>query len=130
MATYAQVAINGGGTRLEMTRRILVLIGLLSPLRNGATLPELAQDVSLENGQVAERTVQRDLTLLMDMGLVVRTLDDGSRVGGKRYRWTWNRNGSWSNAVAAAAEQFAEYELESKPAPALKQHPWRAKGGV
>jgi hypothetical protein len=101
---YAAQAKRPDAVRGEMTLRMLVLIGLLSPLRHGATLSELTADVSLENGQVCERTIRRDLQILVDLGLVTAVTGEYYRI-----RWIWRREPP-AERLAVAAEQFAEID--------------------
>ena len=59
--------------------RILILIELLAPLRRGARVHELTQDVAEILGrQYSDRTIERDLTLLHELGIAERVRDEVS----------------------------------------------------
>jgi len=59
--------------------RILILVELLAPLRRGARVHELTQDVAEILGrQYSDRTIERDLTLLHELGIAERVRDEAS----------------------------------------------------
>ena len=68
------------GARLRTAERVLVLIGLLSPLRYGATYQDLLPDMAECGYPVCERTLKRDLAMLNRLGLA-------ERIECKRWRW-------------------------------------------
>ena len=80
-------------TRLRQLRRTLLIIELLAPLRYGATLSEIADDVREEIGiGYCDRTILRDLESLEQFGLVEYV--HGSRrwpapMVEQRSRWQW-----------------------------------------
>lgn len=72
----AEMQLHGKGVnRHEGVKRVLLLMELIQPLRRGATLKELYQDVSDELGQLSERTVWRDLSVLMALN-IINKVDD------------------------------------------------------
>lgn len=69
--------------RLLQVSRILMLIDLLAPLRYGATIADLVQDVSESMEQsFCDRTIRRDLNMLETLNVVQLTREyrNGSRL--------------------------------------------------
>ncbi len=66
--------------RLKRMERVLITIGLLSPLRYGSDCESLRRDLNDAGYAVCERTVWRDLLMLERIGMV-RKID--------RKRWQW-----------------------------------------
>ena len=97
------VRLRGAPHRQRQLARVLHLVDLLAPLRNGATLSELRHDLHDVVGvPVCERTVRRDLIVLQDLGMVSRRADG---------RWVWSNRRAVSHAIRAEASRFSESDL-------------------
>ena len=89
--------------RLRQLERVLVIIELLSPLRYGATIEEIASDVRDTIGDdYCERTIIRDLKALERLGVVERTRGSG--------RWRWIER----SVRAAVYHRMAELRSEAR----------------
>lgn len=88
----ANARSNAPGWRLRQLERVLLLIELLAPLRCGARLPELTDDLNDTLGtEYCERTVRRDLAALERLGLVEPVVAPPRYKPGPvcpRWRWT------------------------------------------
>lgn len=94
--SLAPSAVDNG--RHATTERVLVLIGLLSPLRYGATIDDLLGDLADSGHSVCERTLNRDLALLTRLGLADRVC---------RGRWLWNGTGRRAAVLASVGQEIA-----------------------
>lgn len=66
-------ATNPEHRRLRQLERTLLIVGLLAPLRRGASADEICRDVSDELGERwCRRTIARDLGCLEALGVVER----------------------------------------------------------
>ena len=99
------------GPRMQsQLERTLLIIELLAPLRHGATVDEIVEDVGGILGvKYVERTIRRDLSTLKRLGIV----EHGSR-GPQGQRGPvptkWRLNGS--SMKAAILRQVAEHRSE------------------
>ena len=84
--------------RLRSIKRVLTLIGLLSPLRLGATYAELQRDMADAGYPVSQRTIHRDLQVLHSLGLV-------EHIGPNR--WQWCGIGHRAAVIAMASQERA-----------------------
>lgn len=84
--------------RLRTTERVLVLIGLLSPLRRGATVNDLMRDLADCGHAVCDRTIERDLQMLNRLRLADR-IDRGL--------WQWRGADRRADALANAGQELA-----------------------
>lgn len=91
--------------RLRQLERVIVLIELISPLRNGATAAELARDIADELDGFCVRTIRRDLQTLELIGLVESDVETKSH--NEAARWRWSRDGWRGRALLGVAEQRA-----------------------
>jgi hypothetical protein len=74
----------GIGDRYRQFRRVFVMAEILRSLRFGLTVESMAAELAERSGEAwSDRTLQRDLRLLEELGLIDRVrADDGTR-----YRW-------------------------------------------
>ena len=85
--------------RYRQLCRVLLLVELLAPLRNGATVAELTTDVCENIGPVDQRTIYRDLETLEALGLLERF----KRPEDSGHRWRWQDGGLRAAVVRGAA---------------------------
>ncbi len=101
--------------RLRQLQRVLTIIELLVPLRNGATADELADELHEEFGKFCRRTISRDLQTLELLGLVEsREPERGHWMRaavGESCKWVWIGKSPGANALADTAEHLAEQSL-------------------
>lgn len=74
--------------RYEQLVRTMLLIELVAPLREGATIAQLLPDLRNEFGMISERTLRRDLNALEAFGLV--THEERCERTGRPARWIWH----------------------------------------
>lgn len=105
--------------RLRQLQRVLTIIELLVPLKDGATTGELAESLYEEFGKFCRRTVSRDLQTLQQLGLV-EPRDRREPRGhwmkaaiGETSRWVWVGKTAGARAIAETAEQLAEESLSA-----------------
>lgn len=98
--------------RLRQLRRVMLIIELLAPLRRGATVEELARDISEDLGPITTRTIRRDLESLEILGLVEKRRPDpaADRLTHAK-RWHWVRDSIRAAIHRHAADFVAEREL-------------------
>jgi|JI7StandDraft_1071085.scaffolds.fasta_scaffold719356_2 predicted DNA-binding transcriptional regulator YafY len=97
--------------RYEQFRRLLLVVELLAPLRAGATVEEITQDVSDFMGQpVCCRTIVRDIDALRSFGLV-----EPSQTM-KPSRWRFKGSSIRAAIVRAVAELHSESEVDDEAA--------------
>lgn len=98
--------------RLRQLRRVLLIVELLAPLRYGATISQICEDVSAELGEVCQRTIERDLRCLRTLGIVKRSEERYSQAGnGNPYRWIYCDQSIRSTIHRRTAEILTEREL-------------------
>lgn len=105
--------------RLRQLQRVLTIIELLSPLREGATAKELTNCLQEDGGQFCKRTIRRDLDALEELGLIechdplkVKGLWARAAIGDS-CRWVWIGKTAGARVIADTAEQFAEEALSA-----------------
>lgn len=105
--------------RLRQLQRVLTIIELLAPLREGATTQELTDTLQEDGSEFCKRTIRRDLDALEAIGLVechdplkVKGLWARAAIGDS-CRWVWIGKTAGARVIAGAAEQFAEEALSA-----------------
>lgn len=94
-------------SRMMQFARVLMVAELLAPLRRGATIDDLVNDVSDMMGQrYCDRTIRRDLEFLQSMGVVdLDHRDDGPMIA----RWIRGRiRSAVIEAIANASSERME----------------------
>ncbi len=93
-----QDTVSRDHSRHASIQRLLVLIGLLSPLRFGASYRDLHRDLCEAGYSVSHRTIMRDLLVLERLGMAQKT---------GRSRWQWCGIGPRAAVVAMAGQERA-----------------------
>ncbi|MEM1228064.1 MAG: hypothetical protein AAGJ40_20430 [Planctomycetota bacterium] len=75
--------------RLRQLERVLLIVELLAPLRDGATVGELTNDVRELFQGFGKRTIRRDLAALRRMGFVDQMTHRQNDQGYVEARWVW-----------------------------------------
>ena len=98
-------------TRFMQFERLLMICELLAPLRHGATMKEILDDVCDFTGQqYSERTIHRDLKFLEMKGII----DSTKPVCGKRkYRWRCCIRSIVVEHMATVANEYRESSTSS-----------------